>query len=216
MLPLPTTSWVPVPGSWKKGEYEGGCSACAGNEPLFADLLCRPRRYSVDCLMLRYAGVDWLSLKSPRCNQLLNPYVPLYNDGMSLNPLEVVFVKVKPHTLASDHTVQRWTDYVLGRDDLVSSFFYSSTVQRVVADRRKRLERMVRDCDASFDHASFLERHPELDPAAKSANYELFLDKYLFSGEPYRYTVPHTREEDVPHLYCRSFVKYGVPDFSDL
>lgn len=44
--------------------------------------------------MLRYEGVDWLSLDPPECNKMLNPYVSMYNDGMSLNPLEVVFVKV--------------------------------------------------------------------------------------------------------------------------
>lgn len=114
---------------------------------------------------------------------MLNPSVSMYNDGMSLNPLEGVFVKVKPHILASDHVLQRWSDYVLGRDDLRSSHFYSLTMQRVVTDRRLRLTREVADCHATFDYDVFLAQHPGLDLGSPEAPYNLFLDSYLFLNE---------------------------------
>ena len=47
----------------------------------------------------RYQGVDWRHESSWHCNQRLNPYGERYNDGVSLNPYEVMFVKVKAHQL---------------------------------------------------------------------------------------------------------------------
>ena len=143
-----------------------------------------------------------------------NPFVGLNNDGLPINPLEVVFVKVKPHLLASDHVLQRWSDYRLGRDDLQSSHFYSLAVQRILMDRRQRLSRMVADCRATFDYEGFVEQHPTLDQGSPEATYQQFLGEYLFSGHTYRYTVPETKEEKLPTHYCRSFLKYGAADLS--
>lgn len=162
--------------------------------------------------MLRYAGIDWLALDPPECNAMRNPYVTLYNDGMSLNPLEVVFVKVKPHNLASDHVLQRWTDYVLQRDDLASNNLYTPMMQDVLAYRRERLKRLVTDCGAFFDHESFVAQHPELKTVSPEARFQMFIESHLFSGRPYRFDVPQQREEDVRHHYCGPFVKYGAPD----
>jgi hypothetical protein len=164
--------------------------------------------------MLRYAGIDWLALDPPECNGMKNPCVTLFNDGMNQNPLEVVFVKVKPHVLASDHTLQRYSDYILGRDeDLESSGLYTPVMQDVLSYRKERLAKMVKDCRASFDHQSFVAQHPEMDKLTPQARYEQFLESHLFSGRPYRFLVPQKREEDVRHYYCQSFVKYGAPDF---
>eukprot|EP00624_Nannochloropsis_granulata_P002926 evm.model.NODE_24782_length_7008_cov_75.464470.1 len=163
--------------------------------------------------MLRYEGVDWLSLDPPECNKMLNPYVSMYNDGMSLNPLEVVFVKVKPHLLASDHVLQRWSDYVLGRDDLKSSHFYTLAVQRVLTDRRHRLTRKADECHATFDYDSFVAQHPSLNLGSPEATYENFLDSYLFLNVTYRYNLPEHKKKRVKHR-CRSFVTYGAPDIS--
>ena len=170
-------------------------------------------RYNLDCLMLRYAGVDWLSLNPPECNKMLNPYVSMYNDGMSLNPLEVLFVKVKPYQLASDHVLQRWSDYLLGRDDLSSSRFNSLAVQRVVKIRRQRLIRTVADCHATFDYDGFVAQHPNLDLGSPEATYQHFLDSHLFVNVTYRYTLPEQTKDD-KHLHCHSIAIYGAPDLS--
>lgn len=164
--------------------------------------------------MLRYAGVDWLSLDPPECNKMLNPYVSMYNDGMSLNPLEVVFVKVKPHLLASDHVVQRWSDYMLGRNDLQSSHFYSLAVQRVLTDRRQRLTRTAADCQATFDYDSFVAQHPDLDLGSPGATEQNFLDMHRFVNVTYRYNMPEQKAKQIKHHSCRSITKYGAPDLS--
>ena len=43
--------------------------------------------------------MDWRDKSNWHCNQRLNPYGELSNDGVSLNPYEVMFVKVKAHQL---------------------------------------------------------------------------------------------------------------------
>ena len=49
--------------------------------------------------VFRYQGVDWRDKSNWHCNQRVNPYGEYYNDGVSLNPYEVMFVKVKAHQL---------------------------------------------------------------------------------------------------------------------
>jgi hypothetical protein len=56
--------------------------------------------YGIDCLMLRYQGVDWAeatktAVAGRPCNGGMNPLQPGFNDGESITPLEVLFVKVK-------------------------------------------------------------------------------------------------------------------------
>ncbi|KAM3578088.1 hypothetical protein VYU27_000186 [Nannochloropsis oceanica] len=200
---------------------KSGALDCAENREdaimkyeLGASAVIMENGYGVDCLMLRYAGIDWLALDPPECNGMRNPYLTLFNDGMNQNPLEVVFVKVKPHILASDHILQRFSDYILGRDeDLKSSGLYTQVMQNVLSYRREKLARMVEDCHASFDHESFIAQHPELGKETPQARYETFLRSHLFSGKPYRFSVPQTRKGDVTPYYCESFVSYGAPDF---
>ena len=199
--------------------------------------------YSVDCLMLRYQGVDWRAPEAAACNEMRNPFVPHYNDGIPINPLEVLFVKVKPHTLASDHALRRWSDYALGRDgDLTASHFDAPAVQRLVAARRQRLGRLVEDCGAAFDHDSFVRMYPSLDRGSPEATHAEFLDRHLASGHAFRYTLldrdrsreeergegrvqgqEHEEEEEEkekekepPQLpfHCQDFVRYGAPDLS--
>lgn len=51
--------------------------------------------YSIDCLMARYAGVDWTDAANWRCNGKKNPTQAGGNAGVSVSPMEVMFVKVK-------------------------------------------------------------------------------------------------------------------------
>lgn len=164
--------------------------------------------------MLRYAGVDWLSLNPPECNKMLNPCVTMYNDGMSQNPLEVLFVKTKANQLASDHVLQRWSDYMLGRDDLSSSHFYSPAMQRVLKIRRQRLIQSVADCQATFDYDDFVAQHPDLDLGSPEATYQNFLDAHLFVNVTYRYTLPEQKNRSLKHHHCLSIATYGAPDLS--
>ena len=45
--------------------------------------------------MLRYQGIDWRQKENWNCNERFSPYAEHHYDGLSLDPLEVVFVKVR-------------------------------------------------------------------------------------------------------------------------
>lgn len=45
--------------------------------------------YNLDCLMLRYEGVDWQDRSKWRCGAMIAPHQEGTYDGTSLNPLEV-------------------------------------------------------------------------------------------------------------------------------
>ena len=50
--------------------------------------------YNIASLMLRYQGIDWRDKENWACNERFSPYAEHHYDGLSLDPLEVVFVKV--------------------------------------------------------------------------------------------------------------------------
>jgi len=45
--------------------------------------------YNLDCLMLRYQGVEWQDRSKWRCGAMVAPHQEGTYDGTSLNPLEV-------------------------------------------------------------------------------------------------------------------------------
>ena len=51
--------------------------------------------YNIASLMLRYQGIDWREKENWNCNERFSPYAEHHYDGLSLDPLEVVFVKVR-------------------------------------------------------------------------------------------------------------------------
>ncbi|GAX76065.1 hypothetical protein CEUSTIGMA_g3508.t1 [Chlamydomonas eustigma] len=55
--------------------------------------------YNIDSFMTRYQGVDWRDPAHWGCNERLSPQGEYFYDGITLDPLEVMFVKVKSYTL---------------------------------------------------------------------------------------------------------------------
>lgn len=51
--------------------------------------------YNLESFMTRYRGIDWTLQANWQCNAATNPYVDMHYDGISFNPYEVMFVKVK-------------------------------------------------------------------------------------------------------------------------
>ncbi|GFR43780.1 hypothetical protein Agub_g4894 [Astrephomene gubernaculifera] len=51
--------------------------------------------FNLDCLMTKYQGLDWRDKANWDCNARYSPQSELTYDGISLDPLEVMFVKVK-------------------------------------------------------------------------------------------------------------------------
>lgn len=169
--------------------------------------------YSIDCLMLRYRGVDWRRQKS--CNMGANPSFALGSDGLPTNPLELVFVKAKPLILASDLVLRRYTDYALGRDNVATNAVYSEEVQWLLQSRRERLARFVADCHAEFDFDYWLSKYPDFAVFTdRNAMYKQIVDEEIWHGHEYRYHVPYENAEDAPHAYCKPFVDYKAPNLA--
>ncbi len=55
--------------------------------------------YEIDSFMARYQGVKWSDKKNWGCNRNVNPYGAHMNDGVTLEAMEVMFVKVKEHLM---------------------------------------------------------------------------------------------------------------------
>lgn len=72
--------------TWRKAKVKGEITASAA---------ILQAGYNLDCLMLRYEGVDWQDRSKWRCGAMIAPHQEGTYDGTSLNPLEVMFVKVK-------------------------------------------------------------------------------------------------------------------------
>ena len=51
--------------------------------------------FNLDCLMVRYQGIDWRLHANQECNGFRNPVGDAANDGLTIHPLEAVFVKYK-------------------------------------------------------------------------------------------------------------------------
>lgn len=171
--------------------------------------------YGVDCLMLRYRGLNLTRVREIELPCLAgdNPSIPLLNDGLPINPLEVVFVLARPHLLASDLPLRRYTDYLLGRGGVKESEMYTERGQAVLEARRQRLARMVKECGARLDMKHMMSRCPdcvERDLGEKGQRH--FIEHYVMAGYDYRFTVEETEVAKLPHSYCESFVRYQAPD----
>ena len=136
--------------------------------------------------MIRYRGVDWTKHKPPACNMKHNPSFPYLNDGLPINPLELVFVKAKSHLLASDLTLRRYTDYFLGRDVITTSMAHADEVQGLWLGRRQRLKQMVADCRATFDFGYYLAKYPHFAFGDADEIYDEFVNVRMMHGHEFR------------------------------
>lgn len=171
--------------------------------------------YGVDCLMLRYRGLNMTRVRELEmpCMAGDNPSIPLLNDGLPINPLEVVFVLANPHLIASDLPVRRYTDYLLGRGGVKESEMYTERGQAVLEARRERLARMVKECNASLDMAHMMSRCPEcINHDMGKEGERIFIELFVMAGYDFRFTIEETDVTKLPHHYCESFVRYQAPD----
>lgn len=66
--------------TWREAKVKGEVAASAA---ILKD------GYNLDCLMLRYQGIDWQDNSKWRCGNMISPHQEGTYDGTSLNPLEV-------------------------------------------------------------------------------------------------------------------------------
>lgn len=163
--------------------------------------------------MLRYHGQDFRAIRDVPCTARNNPSVPFLNDGLPINPLEVVFVPARPHILASDPTLRRYTEYYLGRVPITENDYSSPRVQDVLRARKQRFASIVSDCNARLD-VKYLLARCSLCEAPPDSILNKFISQYFVDGYDYRFTLDETDPEKLPYHYCEPFLRYGAPDLS--
>jgi hypothetical protein len=109
--------------------------------------------YRVDCLMLRYQGLNLTRTPGDGAAPLGagQSDIPHLNDGLPIFPLEVVFVLATPQLLASDPLLRRYTKYILGSVNVQENEIATERGQAVSEARRMRLATIVSNCRATLD-----------------------------------------------------------------
>lgn len=111
--------------------------------------------YSIDSLMARYAGVDWTDPKNWRCNGQKNPTQALGNAGVSVSPMEVMFVKVKDRYVH----LYRWTN-------ALEAVAYAATPD---VNQGPLPSSAVNQSRACFDALYYMRENPDLPQAWPAA-----------------------------------------------
>lgn len=165
--------------------------------------------YNIDSLMLRYQKVDWRLLHNSsttelQCNAVLNPLQPYFYDGTDIDPMEVMFVKVKDSFLKAG-----WNSAV--RAAHISSWIYEESLphsDRLIAISSNAWldSKMQGEIDKAtmlghkcFDWKFYVESNlhdlayilEEEDPARTA--WEQFLEMGIFEGRPHQWT-PECRD----------------------
>ncbi|KAK9816513.1 hypothetical protein WJX72_001363 [[Myrmecia] bisecta] len=162
------------------------------NSELGSSLAIYEAGYSVDSLMLRYQGVDWSDRSNWQCNAGLNPYAEFAYDGIELNPMEVVFVKVKDFLLdvgwvapTMATTYDRWIS-TKGVQGVVNSNMYAA--DRDTYRLPKILALQKRD-PACFDFDYYLAKSKDLPSSmTRQAAWDHLVNHGQFEGRSFRFT----------------------------
>ena len=146
--------------------------------------------YNIDSLMTRYDGVDF-RLEKPTCNAGRNPALFLSNDGLNLDPFEVMFVKVKSTIeLSHDNMVRRYADYLFGKDDLKSNEWTTERIQnRLQNDFRQEMS-VAERCGLVFDVDYYARKNNDLSLLPKDQLLDHFKNYGALHRRAHRFINP--------------------------
>lgn len=159
--------------------------------------------YSIDSLMARYQGIDWLSTRHLvdiyGCNGDLNPLQPGFYDGTDVDPMEVMFIKVKSAFLDT-----RWPSATKAEKLSIwkmETITGNETEQIILASANDWLETRVKKIEkdakkrgmSCFDWEYYLQANKQ-DPLVdddeqdlEGAAWEQFLEMGIYEGRPYKW-----------------------------
>jgi len=187
----------------RRAQFPQDINTAHTHAPAHISLSAQPNtyldRYNVDSLLTRYRGVDWRQNRDLPCNARRNPQGEQMNDGLGLDPFEVVFIKAKgyPRVATTQVFLSRYTDYALGRDDLTTNDFNSPRVQVVIEQERALLKARVLRCGATFDAEFYFKYNPDLAGAVEMAHALNHFNDYGFAERrPYRYESSWRKSRD--------------------
>lgn len=154
--------------------------------------------FNLDSLMLRYQGIDWRDKRAKGCNAGRNPIQESFYDGINVDPLEVLFVKVKASMRDAkwSHVLQakkydEWQQMAsLGAADRLEKLKRNEWTALLPS----KVEEASHHGAACFDHVFYTSaNHNDLgfinqqkDPQA--AAWQHFIQSGIQEGRPHRFT----------------------------
>lgn len=143
--------------------------------------------------MMRYQGIDWTDSTNWGCNKQANPYGEHYYDGISLNPFEVMFVKVKERVLQNDWSfavqAQKYTTWMEAQEEGVheiTSNIYKTDPGPINAPRLAYMRMRGPDC---FDAEYYAEKNPDIRRwKTKEELWGHFLRVGAYEGRAFKFT----------------------------
>ncbi|MEW5312893.1 MAG: hypothetical protein WDW38_004491 [Sanguina aurantia] len=154
--------------------------------------------YNLDCFMARYQGVNWRDKKNWDCNQRYSPQGENYYDGITLDPMEVMFVKVKSFTLQNEISFARKAQKYEAWQQATASYHENASVLATseYADKPdkfkapKVLEAKARG-SACFDFTFYRAHNLDLFVLkSDKACWKHFVYFGQFEFRPHRFTCP--------------------------
>ena len=149
--------------------------------------------YNIDSLMMRYQGVDWRDHANWECNAGFSPYAENHYDGLSIEPLEAVFVKVKSYLLDLQWTgpskAVKFDEWQTAQDSGSMSDIVSSNAWAVNADlyRLPKMLSLQAVGPACFDYAFYLQKNKDLSVLPQDLLFAHFIFNGQFEGRIFRY-----------------------------
>jgi hypothetical protein len=108
--------------------------------------------YNIGSLLTRYEKIDFRDPKNHKCNGSKNPAGEGFNDGLGLDPFEVMFVKVKRTVHMGYYAmVGRYSEYALGKRSIQLNAWDDPESQIKIRNVLKIEENMVQRCALIFD-----------------------------------------------------------------
>jgi hypothetical protein len=166
------------------------------NVELGASRLLLEKGFNIGCLMLRYNGVDFRRPENNNCNRGTNPLPMRFHNGVSLDALEVMFIKYKRRFLKDkwDHVLraQRYTEYAT---DLAATAHNS---ERVIANQfhddpaiKQQLfdDVMATHTQNDFDAAHYKKHNYDLAQLTDQQLWEHFVEWGYAEARPHSWKV---------------------------
>ncbi|EIE24703.1 hypothetical protein COCSUDRAFT_14419 [Coccomyxa subellipsoidea C-169] len=183
---------------------DGRVFACYGNmadtiyhAEVGASRVILDQGYTIDSLMSKYQHVDWTNTSNWNCNAGLNPYAEFAYDGLVLNPLEVLFVKVKGFQMQGGWlSAQMASTY----DRWLSSNVAEGAANANVYDKKRMSFRLGRAItmllrgNSCFDFNLYRARSRDLPGTMTDEQiWDHFVHDGQFEGRPFRCCVAQDR-----------------------
>lgn len=149
--------------------------------------------YNIDSLMMRYQGVDWRDKSNWQCNAGFSPYAENHYDGLSIEPLEAVFVKVKSYLLDLQWTgpskAVKFDQWQTAQDagsisDVVSSNEWQRNADEYRLPKMLSLQAVGPAC---FDSSFYVQKNKDLSVLAQDLLFAHFITHGQFEGRVFRY-----------------------------